>query len=135
MGVGVMYNPSLPEFLHTDLDAIDFLEITSDMFWTDHGSGSTPRYEEVELWVDLLDWIAERRPIVAHNIGLSIGNAGSFDLGYVKHIASWHQRYHFPWHSDHLLFADVTDLDGQTHNSGVGLPLPCDNEVLDMIVK
>ena len=56
LGVGVMYNPALPEFLRTDLDAIDFLEITSDMFWTDHGADSrTPRFEELEAWVDVLE--------------------------------------------------------------------------------
>ncbi|MGC2504975.1 MAG: hypothetical protein WA400_22840, partial [Silvibacterium sp.] len=86
LGVGVMYNPSLPEFLRTELDAIDFLEITPDMFWTNRGPGGMPQYEELESWVEVLDWIVERRPVVAHNIGLSIGNAGNFDLGYVEHI-------------------------------------------------
>ena len=133
LGVGVMYNPSLPEFLKTELEAIDFLEITPDMFWTNHGPGSDPQYEELESWIDVLEGIARHRPIVAHNIGLSIGNAGRFDLEYVEHIASWHKRYRFPWHSDHLSFAEVTDTDGQNHNAGVALPVPLDNEVLDMI--
>lgn len=135
LGVGVMYNPSLPEFLRTDLDAIDFLEITPDMFWTNHGPGSAHQYEELESWVEVLDSIVERRPVVGHNIGLSIGNAGHFDQGYVKHIASWQQRYRFPWHSDHLSFAEVTSPDGLIHNAGVALPIPLDREVLDMIVE
>lgn len=133
LGVGVMYNPSLPEFLHTELDAIDFLEITPDMFWTNHGPGSDPQYEELESWMEVLERTVHRRPIVAHNIGLSIGNAGRFDLEYVEHIASWHKRYRFPWHSDHLSFAEVTGPDGQNHAAGVALPVPFDNEVLDMI--
>jgi uncharacterized protein (UPF0276 family) len=133
LGVGVMYNPSLPQFLKTELESIDFLEITPDMFWTNHGPGSDPRYEELESWIDVLEGIARYRPIVAHNIGLSIGNAGRFDLEYIEHIASWHKRYRFPWHSDHLSFAEVTDPNGQNHNAGVALPIPLDNEVLDMI--
>lgn len=135
LGVGVMYNPSLPEFLRTELDAIDFLEITPDMFWTNRGPGDTPQYEELESWVEVLDWIVERRPVVAHNIGLSIGNAGNFDLGYVEHIESWRKRYGFPWHSDHLSYAEVTGTDGHTHNAGVALPVPCDRDVLEMMVE
>src|SRR5262249_21071111 len=70
LGVGVMYNPALPEFLNTDLDAIDFLEITSDMFWTDQGRGREPRFEELESWVEVLESVKARRPVIANNIGL-----------------------------------------------------------------
>ena len=135
LGVGVMYNPSLPEFLRAELDALDFLEITPDMFWTNHGPDSANQYEELESWVEVLDWVVERRPVLAHNIGLSIGNAGRFDRDYVRHIANWHERYHFPWHSDHLSFAEVTSAEGQTRNAGVALPIPLDREALDMIAE
>jgi len=128
-----MYNPALPEFLHTDLDAIDFLEITSDMFWTDRGAGRSPRYEELESWIDVLEWTIRRRPVVAHNIGLSIGNAGRFDLEYVAHLAEWQRRYQFPWQSDHLSFAEVTAVDGSDQHAGVAVPLPYDHDVLDML--
>jgi len=133
LGVGVMYNPALPEFIRAELDSFDFLEITSDMFWTDRGPGSEPRYEELEPWVDVLEWAIERRPVIAHNIGLSIGNAGHFDLGYVKHLARWQRRYNFPWQSDHLSFAEVTTADGSEHHAGVAVPLPYDHDVLEMI--
>ncbi len=133
LGVGVIYNPSLPNFLRSQLDAIDFLEITPDMFWTNHGPESANQYEELESWIEILDWVAERRPVVAHHIGLSIGNAGRFDLDYVKHMAEWQERYRFPWHSDHLSFSEVTDSEGQTRNAGVALPIPFDTEVLEMI--
>jgi hypothetical protein len=135
LGVGVLYNPSLPDFLRAELETVDYLEITPDMFWTDHGPGNDPQYEELESWVEFLDWIAKRRPVVAHNIGLSIGNAGRFDVDYIRHIESWNQRYHFPWHSDHLAFADVTGPDGHIRNAGSALPLPYDFEALDMLVE
>lgn len=135
LGVGVMYNPALPEFLRTDLDAIDYLEITSDMFWTDRGRGQVPRYEDLESWVEVLDWTIARRPVLAHNIGLSIGNAGYFDLEYVEHLAAWQRRYGFPWQSDHLSFAEVTTADGSEQHAGVAVPLPYDHDVLDMIAK
>jgi uncharacterized protein (UPF0276 family) len=131
-----MYNPALPEFLRTDLDAIDFLEVTTDMFWTDHGIGERrPRFEELEAWVDVLESTIVQRPVIAHNIGLSIGNAGFFDLDYVDHLAQWQRRYRFPWQSDHLSFAEVSAPDGTTHHAGVAVPLPYDREVLDLIVE
>jgi uncharacterized protein (UPF0276 family) len=135
LGVGVMYNPALPDFLRTDLDALDFLEITSDMFWTDHGRAARPRFEELESWIDVLEWMLPQRPVVAHNIGLSIGNAGLFDLGYVEHLARWQQRYGFPWQSDHLSFAEISSADGITRHAGVAVPLPYDRDVLDMVVE
>lgn len=136
LGVGVMYNPALPEFLRTDLDTIDFLEITSDMFWTDHGIGARrPRFEELETWVDVLESTIQRRPVIAHNIGLSIGNAGYFDLEYIGHLAEWQRRYRFPWQSDHLSFAEVTAADGTEHHAGVAVPLPYDHDVLEMLVE
>jgi uncharacterized protein (UPF0276 family) len=133
LGVGLMYNPALPDFLITDLDAVDYLEITSDMFWTDRGPGHRPRFEELESWVDTLAWMVARRPVVAHNIGLSVGNAGRFDLEYVAHLAEWQRRYAFPWQSDHLSFAEVTSADGADQHAGVAVPLPYDAEVLEMI--
>jgi uncharacterized protein (UPF0276 family) len=135
LGAGVIYNSSLPEFLRGELDAIDYLEITPDMFWTDRGPSSDPRYEELESWVELIDWVVTRKTIVAHNIGMSIGNAGRFDRAYLAQIASWHRRYSFPWHSDHLSFADVTGPDGHVLNAGSALPLPFDYDVLDMIAE
>jgi uncharacterized protein (UPF0276 family) len=135
LGVGLMYNPALPEFLRTDLDAIDYLEITSDMFWTDLGRGVRPRFQELEPWVDMLEWTIPRRPVIAHNIGLSIGNAGLFDLEYVDHLASWQRRYLFPWQSDHLSFAEVSAADGNARHAGVAVPLPYDRDVLEMVVE
>ena len=135
LGVGVMYNPALPAFLRSDLDAIDFLEITSDMFWTDHGAGARPRFEELESWVDVLEWTIPQRPVIAHNIGLSIGNAGFFDLEYVEHLAAWQRRYQFPWQSDHLSFAEISAPDGSERHAGVAVPLPYDRDVLEMIVE
>jgi len=130
-----MYNPALPEFLRTDLEALDFLEITSDMFWTDRGIGAQPRFEEIEAWVEVLESTIPRCPVIAHNIGLSIGNAGFFDLEYVDHLARWQRRYGFPWQSDHLSFAEVSAPDGTARHAGVAVPLPYDRDVLEMVVE
>jgi uncharacterized protein (UPF0276 family) len=134
LGVGLLYNAALPDFLQNNLDAWDYAEIIPDMFWTDQGKGHALRYVELESWVESLDWIAARRPIIAHNISLSIGSAGRFDADYVEQIARWQGRYRFPWHSDHLSFAQIRDAEGQDHHAGLAIPIPYDHETLDMVV-
>src|SRR5262245_58533118 len=91
LGVGLLYNEALPDFLRSDLDLLDYIEVIPDMFWTDRGPGLVPRFFELESWVEILDWLVQRRPIVGHYIGLSIGSADRFDAAYVEQIARWHQ--------------------------------------------
>jgi uncharacterized protein len=133
LGVGILYNLALPEFVRSNLDAFDYLEIIPDIFWTDQGVGQVPRYVELESSTEFLTWIVDRRPIVAHNISLSIGSADLFDHEYVEHIADWHQRYRFPWHSDHLSFFQVSGANEQVRHAGIAAPIPYDQEILDMI--
>ena len=133
LGVGLLYNAALPDFVRSNLDAFDYLAITPDLFWLDRGSGQPERYEELESWIETLDWVAASRPIVSHNIGLSIGNATSLDVAYLDQIALFQNRYKFPWHSDHLSFNQVRGASGNDHNAGLAVPVPYDREMLDLI--
>jgi uncharacterized protein (UPF0276 family) len=135
LGVGVMYNPALSDFVFTDSGEYDYLEITSDMFWTDHGRQRHRRFEDLEPWVDLLDRVAAKKTVVAHNVGLSIGSAARFDEEYVEHLAQWQRRYRFPWHSDHLSYVQVAGDDGRDRNAGIAVPLPNDLEILEMVAE
>lgn len=135
LGIGVLYNPALPDFIRSNLDIVDFVSIIPDMFQIDRGSGNSPRYIELESWVEFLNWLVAHRPIIAHNIALSIGTAELFDTEYVERIAEWHQGYNFVWHSDHLSFVQVHGANGHEHNAGLALPVPYDNEVLEMIAE
>ena len=132
LGVGLLYNPVLPDFVRAHLDAMDYLAITPDLFWLDRGPDHSERYEELEFWIETLDWVAARRPIVSHNIGLSIGSARSFDNGYLEQIARFQKRYQFPWHSDHLSFFQVSGDNGD-HNAGLAAPIPFDEDVLELV--
>lgn len=134
-GVGLMYNPALAEFVRSDLETFDYLEITPDMFWTDQGAGQQPRFVELDSTLELLEWVKERRPIMAHNISLSIGSADLFDQGYISQIAEWHKRYHFPWHSDHLSMVQYIDESGQVCDAGLAVPFPYDYELLDQVAE
>lgn len=133
LGVGLLYNAALPEFVRSNLDSFDYLGIIPDLFWLDRGPGHPQRYEELEFWVETLDWVASSRPIVSHNIGLSIGNAGSLDVSYLDQLALFHKRYQFPWHSDHLSFTQVQGASGDDHNAGLAVAIPYDEEMLELV--
>jgi uncharacterized protein len=133
LGVGVLYNPALPEFLREHLDAVDFVSVMPDMFQIDRGVGSNPRYIDIEDSIAMVDWLTKHRPLVAHNISMSIGSADLFDTEYIEQIARWHRRCHFAWHSDHLAFVQVGGHDGAAHNVGLAAPVPYDHETLALI--
>lgn len=134
LGVGVLYNPALPEYLQTRQETYDYVEVIPEMFWTDRGPRARPRFVELEGWIAMLDWIAGRCRVVGHNIGLSLGSADGFDEEYPAHIEEWNQRYQLAWHSDHLSFVRITTADGHDHNAGLAVPVPYDHDVLNMVV-
>jgi len=134
-GVGLLYNPSLPEFLEANLDRIDYLEVIPDTFWITGAEGADERYAEIESAVEVLERVASQRPVVGHNIGFSLGSADDFEAGYLEQVANWQQRYAFPWHSDHLSFVRVHDDDGHEHNAALAVPVPYDEELLTLIAR
>ncbi len=133
LGVGLLYNAALSSFLESGIDALDYLEVIPDTFWTDHGPGAETRFAEVESAVEVLDAAASARPAVAHNIGFSLGSADSFDHAHLSQVADWKRRYGFPWHSDHLSFVRVSGRDGHEHNAGLAVPVPYDEALLTLI--
>ena len=135
LGVGVLYNAALPDFLRANLDLLDYVAVIPDTFWSDRGAGAEPRYAELEADVELLEWLRERIPLVAHGIGLSIASAGPVDLEYVDQVAAWNRRYGFRWHSDHLSYVRVADEHGHDHNAGLAIPFPYDEELLALIAE
>jgi len=135
LGVGLILSPSLRPLLSADPHVVDYVAIIPDTFWIDSGRGHDKRYRHIEDSIGFVDWLAARRPIVAHSIGLSIASADVFDTEHVHEIARWHGKYDFAWHSDHLSFTRVADqLHGERH-TGLQLPPPCDADVLDMICE
>jgi uncharacterized protein (UPF0276 family) len=133
--VGLLYNPSLSQFLKDNPGSCDYIEIIPDMFWTDSGHGQKNRFEPIPSWKKQLDRMASEYPIVAHNIGFSLGTAGHFDTGYLENLQKWHQEYGFQWHSDHLSYVKLEDEHNFDHNTGMAIPLAFDWEVLDIISK
>ncbi len=133
LGVGLLFQDELQSFIERHRSQFDFLEVIPDLFWTDTGPGQTPRYLENSSTTRALRQLHQESPIVLHSIGLSIGSAHRFDREHVAQIARWHDWLKFPWHSDHLAFMLAQHVVGQV-NAGVTMPLPCDQESLDLLV-
>lgn len=135
LGVGLSFQAPLQDFVEAHLDTFDFLEIIPDTLWNDLGSGVIPRYKENQDAQMFLGQLAERKPLIAHSIGLSIGSSNWFDAEHVTQIAKWQRQYGFPWHSDHLSFNRLEDTSGHFIDVGFTMPLPYDEAVLDMLVE
>ena len=82
---------------------------------------------------ELVSELSGRKPLVVHSIGLSIGTAESFDTAHVRRIENWRRRFAFPWHSDHLSFNRFGDPSGHSLDSGLTIPVPYDESVLEMV--
>jgi len=133
LGVGILYNASLPEYLEKHHDRVDYIEIIPDMFWSDEGRGAHRRFLPLPKWMHQLDWMADRLPLVAHNIGISIGTMDYFDEEYIYFMREMNDRYRFKWHSDHLSFLKLPTRGPHDHNAGIAVPVPYDEEYLQMI--
>jgi uncharacterized protein (UPF0276 family) len=133
LGIGLLYQEELRSFIESERARFDFLEVIPDILWTDLGVRNRPRYIESSREVNFLRQLSAEVPIVLHSIGLSIGSACRFDHEHISQIAGWYEWLKFPWHSDHLAFI-IAGYGMNEINVGVTLPLPYDQESLDLLV-
>lgn len=132
-GIGLVFNPPLARFVAQHRGALDYLEISPERFWRDHGPlrGRAPdRYVEIPEAVHEFEAARGDLPLIGHGVGLSIATAGPLDVGHVEQIARWHERYRFAWFSEHLGYFRL----GPTHacrGLGVLLPPRYDRATLD----
>src|SRR4051794_13363788 len=115
--------------------AVDYLAVTPDMFWIDHGSGVDNRdyrFTDIPSWVNML--YASGLPMVSHHIGLSITSAIPTDRSYVAQMARWAGRWRAHWLSEHLAFVSIAEGHGASA-AGLALTAPFDNDVLSLAVE
>lgn len=130
LGVGIMANLAIESFTSTP-GAADYLAVTPDMFWVDHGEPGATRFEDIPSWVAMLEVSA--LPKVSHHIGLSIASAIPTDAAYVAQMGAWAERWGAHWLSEHLAFVAIAEGEGATA-AGLALTAPFDREVLDLAV-
>jgi uncharacterized protein (UPF0276 family) len=133
LGVGLAFQAPLKPLIDSNCGDLDFVEIVPDILWTDLGPGKAPRYIDDPEGVAYVDRVRERRPIIAHSIGASIGSAHRFDSDHVHQLQRWWRRLRFPWHSDHLAF-HLVELGDRQMNAGITLPLARDRATIEMLV-
>jgi hypothetical protein len=98
---------------------IDFFEIVPDN-WMNIG-GAKKEY---------LSDIAQRYPLIAHSLSLSIGDIHPLNEGYLKDIRKFLDDYHIDIYSDHLCFS--RDRQGYLYDL---LPVPRFSDVLPYLAE
>lgn len=132
LGVGLAFQAPLKSLIEQPRGDFDLVEVVPDMLWSDLGPAQTPRFLDDVEYVAWLDRVARSMSVIPHGIGMSIGSAAHFDEQHLHQMQRWHQRMHFPWHSDHLAF-HIADHRGEAINVGITLPLPHDQATLDQL--
>jgi uncharacterized protein len=135
VGVGVLFNPIVPEVLRSEPAAADHLAVIPESLWVDGGPGTDDRFGELTQTARAIAPLLESLPVVAHGISLSIGSAMELDGAHLERMAEWCARHGARWYSEHLSFfaiADHASRAGRRH-TGLGLPVACDRETIDLI--
>jgi uncharacterized protein (UPF0276 family) len=76
----------------------------------------------------VLEWVAQRRPVVLHGVSLSIGSTDPLDIDYLGKLKALAALVKPAWISDHLCWTGVTSIN--THDL---LPLPLNEETLQHV--
>jgi uncharacterized protein (UPF0276 family) len=122
----------LTEFVATHARSLDYLALIPDRSWVDHGPGSAARFEELPEVYRILREVSRTLPVAMHCIGMSICSADVFDEEYLSRLAEWRVRHSCVWTSEHLSFS--RSWAGHESNAAVALPVPCDREMLDLLI-
>jgi len=142
LGVGLLFNPAVPDVLERRPEAIDFVGVVPDILQIDQGPRRDPasvlgreRFVEIEALVDIVDEVARSWPLVAHGVGLSIGSPGKLDRAYVARMRWWVERLGLVWFSEHLSFFRLPRNSTSAHEAGLAAPLPLDRAVLKAVAR
>src|SRR5262245_18492751 len=114
-GIGVGLRSAFAREILTTQRQVDWLELTPEN-WAFHGGERRRR----------LDAAAERWPMVAHSVSLSIGGLDPLDGVFLDSIQRINQTIDAPWWSDHLCYSSI---DGKPLHDL--LPLPFSEEAAD----
>lgn len=136
LGVGLVFNAALQDFVLEHGDAFDYLEIMPDTHWLETVEDGVTVHVDAPDSLAFLDGLHARGvPMVIHGIGLSIGSADPLDRRHLAHVAAWARRYGCAWHSDHLASTRVVDGHGRRLDVGFPMAVPYDRDVLELLVE
>jgi hypothetical protein len=116
-GTGLGLKRELMTPLQTEMPAvIDFLEVAPEN-WIGLGGARARQF----------DWFAERYPIVAHGLSLSLGGPDPLDEILLQRIKGFLDRYRIPLYTEHLAYCSAG---GQLYDL---LPIPATQEAVHYV--
>ena len=118
-GVGIGFRMPIRDWTIANLECFDVLEVTIDHYFS---GGPTTRRAILDL--------ADRTPMSAHGIGLSIGTDVPLDMAYLDQVAEVLDLIKAPSFSEHLAFTKVPGIDLANL-----LPLPKTEAVAEQIIE
>jgi len=134
-GIGIIYNTALDPYFDQYPSSIDYIVLTPDILLQDKGPGTPDRFvQPPEKWAVIRD-LARRWPVIGHHVGFSLGTAEYFDDEYLGNVVQLHREFSFCWHSDHLSYSKLTDTGVPEYSTCLALPVPYDEESLQMITE
>jgi uncharacterized protein (UPF0276 family) len=119
LGFGVGLRSAHYDHLLTHWPAVDWFEVISENFMDSRGR---PRH--------VLAQIAERYPVVAHGVSMSIGSTDPLDRDYLSRLKRFVDELQPAWVSDHVCWTGVAGLN--THEL---VPIPFTEESLAHVVQ
>ena len=114
LGFGVGLRTVHYQHILANKPAVDWFEILSENYLD---TGGRPLY--------VLDFVAERYPVVLHGVSLSVGSTDPIDFEYLRKLKALSRRINARWVSDHLCWTGVSGLN--VHDL---LPMPYTDESL-----
>jgi len=119
LGVGIgLRSPHFSEILENPPE-VDFFEILTENYLDTNGYAA-----------HVLDFVAERYPVVMHGVSMSIGSTDPIDFDYLAKVKALGEKTGARWLSDHLCWTGVNNKN--THDL---LPLPYTEEILTHVVE
>jgi uncharacterized protein (UPF0276 family) len=133
LGVGINYHWDFQDLIRTNLDTIDYIEVSPDIFCEEILDGNNRRFRLDEYKLNDALALGNRCPVIVHGLGLSIGSASGWNSDYLIMLDQYAQQQHFVWHSEHLGFTLVKNQDDSEDHAGLLLPMPFTQEALDLL--
>jgi uncharacterized protein (UPF0276 family) len=132
--VGLLYGSVAAAVIDAAGDLVESLDIIPERLFHDLGPQHAARYHRVDGAVAELRRHATGRHTSGHGIGLSLPSDTPLEEGLLDAIDDVASALDFAWYSEHL--SGFATMRGAVPNAeaGRGLPLPYDEEVLEMLV-
>lgn len=133
LGVGINYHWDFQDLIRNNLDSIDYIEVSPDIFCEEILFGNHRRFRLDESKISDCLALAKDRRVIVHGLGLSIGSASGWNSDYLIMLDQYAQKQDFVWHSEHLGFTLIKHKDDSEDHAGLLLPLPFTQEALDLL--